>query len=118
MNTFLCVQGLCSKNFCRNLSHTKDLLGVPGVAPDLSAAQAFGAEFFAAFALVLVVFAVAADEDNRVNVSSLSAPLTIGLTVTVAHLMAVPFSGAGMNPARSFGPALIMGEFDDHWVSS
>lgn len=110
------LQGFCSKNFCRNLRHTEDLLGIPGVPDNLSAHQSFGAEFFAAFALVLVVFAVAADENNRHNVSSLSAPLTIGLTVGVAHLAFVPFSGCGMNPARSLGPAVIMGQFDDHWV--
>jgi len=89
---------------------------VPGVPHDLHPTQAFGAEFFAAFVLVLVVFAVAADDGNAANVSSLSAPLTIGLTVTAAHLMAVPWSGSGMNPARSFGPAVVMNQFEDHWV--
>jgi aquaporin related protein len=44
------------------------------------------------------------------------APIAIGLAVLIDHFVGVPLTGASMNPARSFGPALVAGEWDDHWV--
>jgi len=34
----------------------------------------------------------------------------------VNHFVGVPLTGASMNPARSFGPALATGEWANHWV--
>jgi glycerol uptake facilitator-like aquaporin len=36
--------------------------------------------------------------------------------VLVAHLVAIPFTGTSINPARSFGPALASENWDAHWV--
>ncbi len=44
------------------------------------------------------------------------APLAIGFVIVVDHLLGVPVTGAGMNPARSFGPALVGGAWDNHWI--
>ena len=65
------------------------------------------------FILVYVVFATAMDKRGAAgNI----APLAIGFAVLIDHLVGVPLTGASMNPARSFGPALVAGEWDDHWV--
>src|SRR5262249_54633220 len=37
------------------------------------------------------------------------APLAIGLTLTLIHLVSIPVSNTSVNPARSFGPALFAG---------
>jgi len=64
------------------------------------------------FVLVFTVFATAVDKRGLGNI----APLAIGVAILIDHLVGVPLTGASMNPARSFGPALVAGEWGDHWV--
>ena len=64
------------------------------------------------FVLVFTVFATAIDPRGMANL----APVAIGLAVLVDHLVGVPLTGASMNPARSFGPALVADVWDNHWV--
>jgi len=64
--------------------------------------------------LVLVVFSTAVDPGK--NTAPGLAPLLIGLTVTAAHLVCIPFTGTSINPARSLGPAIVKGLWADHWV--
>ncbi|HUF54780.1 MAG TPA: MIP family channel protein [Dehalococcoidia bacterium] len=70
-------------------------------------------EVILTFVLVFTVFATAID--TRSTIANV-APLMIGLAILIDHLVAVPLTGASMNPARSFGPALAAGEWDDHWI--
>lgn len=44
------------------------------------------------------------------------AGMVIGLALIMVHLAAVPISGASVNPARSFGSAIVGGEFGDLWI--
>ncbi|GBP92671.1 Aquaporin [Eumeta japonica] len=48
--------------------------------------------------------------------SKSTAPLAIGLTVTLGHLLAVDYTGSAMNPARAFGSSLVHSEWTNHWV--
>ena len=44
------------------------------------------------------------------------APFSIGFSVTVGILAGSAVSGACMNPARAFGPAVVASHWDFHWV--
>lgn len=68
----------------------------------------------------LVVFTVlAATDSSRSKISThlpILAPFAIGLAVFVSHLAAVAIDGCSVNPARSFGPAVVSGVWKDHWI--
>ncbi|XP_040395527.1 LOW QUALITY PROTEIN: aquaporin-2-like [Cygnus olor] len=84
-----------------------------GLWPQVSAAgtagQAWGWETFATFQLALAAFATA---DRAAGPTGLA----LGSAVAAGALAAGPFSGGSMNPARSLGPAIVTGIWDDHWV--
>jgi aquaporin Z len=80
--------------------------------PTIPVAAAFGVEWLLSFALMFVIMAVATDE----RVADGFAALAVGLTVGFCALMAGPLTGASMNPARSFGPALVGGLWRAHWL--
>jgi aquaporin NIP len=74
--------------------------------------QAFGIEILLTAVLMFVITAVATDTRA---VGQLAA-LAIGGTVALDALWGGPVTGASMNPARSFGPALVSGLWHAHWV--
>jgi aquaporin Z len=80
--------------------------------PNIPVAAAFGVEWLLSFALMFVIMAVATDE----RVADGFAPLAVGLTVGFCALMGGPLTGASMNPARSFGPAVVSGLWRTHWL--
>lgn len=90
-------------------------LGTPGVSTALgiSSGQAVLIEAVLTFFLVWVVFATAVDGDGAF---AKVAGLPIGFVILMDILMGGPMTGAAMNPARTFGPALVGGFWDDHWV--
>lgn len=69
-------------------------------------------EFILTFLLMIAIFGTAVDE--RAAPMKLGG-FAIGLTVAFDILVGGPVTGASMNPARSFGPALVYGYFDWHW---
>jgi MIP family channel proteins len=86
-------------------------LGTPLLAPEIGAGAGILLEAILTFFLVLVVFGTAMDS-RAANVGG----LFIGLTITLDILAGGPLTGASMNPARTFGPALVGGYWDHHLV--
>lgn len=74
--------------------------------------QSFGLEVLLTAVLMFVIIAVATDT----RAVGETAAIAIGATVALDALWGGPISGASMNPARSFGPALIAGEWVAHWI--
>jgi len=90
-------------------------LGTPDLAPitDFTRMHAMILEAVLTFILVFVFFATRVDGRS---LSNRHGGLAVGLTVTVGILMAYPFTGAAMNPARAFGPALVARHWSNHGV--
>ncbi|XP_018426036.1 PREDICTED: aquaporin-5-like [Nanorana parkeri] len=70
-------------------------------------------EIILTFQLVLCIFATT---DIRRSDNVGSPAISIGLSVTLGHLVGIYFTGCSMNPARSFSPAVITRSFRNHWV--
>jgi MIP family channel proteins len=80
--------------------------------PSVSAGSAFVYELVLTALLMFVIMAVATDTRSV----GAAAAIAIGGTVGLDALFGGPVTGASMNPARSFGPALAAGQWDDFWI--
>ncbi|HXA57472.1 MAG TPA: MIP/aquaporin family protein [Candidatus Acidoferrum sp.] len=91
----------------------KVALGTPDLATDYTRIHGMALEAALTFLLVFVVFATAADAKGAFDKI---AGFAIGLTITMDILLGGPFTGAAMNPARAFGPALVAHHWTNHGV--
>ena len=80
--------------------------------PSIATGSAFVYELVLTAFLMFVIMAVATDT----RAVGPAAAIAIGGTVGLDALFGGPVTGASMNPARSFGPALASGEWSDFWV--
>ncbi|KAH7669554.1 Major intrinsic protein [Dioscorea alata] len=80
----------------------------------ISAIEALVLEIVMTFGLVYTVYATAIDP-KKGSLGTI-APIAIGFIVGANILAGGAFDGASMNPAVSFGPALVSWAWDDHWV--
>jgi aquaporin Z len=74
--------------------------------------QSFVVEFFLTFFLMFVVMRASTGSKEK----GIHAAVIIGAMVLVEAMFAGPVSGASMNPARSFGPAIASGHLEYLWV--
>jgi aquaporin TIP len=87
-------------------------LGIPLPADWVTLQVLLLTEFITTFLLMTAVFGAAVDERGKaVKIGAFA----IGLTVAFDILATGAVTGASMNPARSFGPALVYGNFEWHW---
>jgi aquaporin Z len=103
--------------FCRMIfpaeAVTAANLGIPLPAAWATTGVVLTAEFIMTFLLMTAIFGTAVDERGKaVKIGGFG----IGLTVAFDILAGGAVTGASMNPARSFGPALEMNYWTWHWA--
>ncbi|KAH8589057.1 aquaporin-like protein [Bisporella sp. PMI_857] len=78
-----------------------------------SVVQGLFIEMFLTAELVFTIFMLAAEKHKGTFI----APIGIGLSLFIAELTGVYFTGGSLNPARSFGPAVVDHSFKSyHWI--
>lgn len=87
-------------------------LGTPGLGPGVAAGTGIFIEAVLTFLLALVVLQTAVDERAPGHVYGLA----IGATLATGVLVGGTLTGAALNPARAFGPALAAGIWEHHYV--
>lgn len=87
-------------------------LGASHAGPGFNSGQALVIEALLTLGLVSTILGTASTAQN---IGALSA-FGFGAYIVLAGLWASPVSGASMNPARSFGPAVVNGDFTDLWI--
>jgi aquaporin Z len=98
--------------FLRAVFGKVGMLGATGPGLHIHDWQALLIELVVTAGLVSTILGTAS---RAQNVGALSA-LGVGAYIVLAGLWSSPVSGASMNPARSFGPDLALGDFAHYWV--
>ncbi|KAG8387588.1 hypothetical protein BUALT_Bualt02G0036900 [Buddleja alternifolia] len=112
---YIIAQLLGSVAACALLAFTTGGLEVPAFAlSGVNVWQAFVFEIVMTFGLVYTVYATAVDPKK--GEIGIIAPIAIGFIVGANILAGGAFTGASMNPAVSFGPALVSFTWTHHWV--
>ena len=84
-------------------------MGLHSISPEISLIDGLLIEIIITFILVITILLTL---QNNKDI----APLTISLVVFICGIVAMPLTGASMNPARSLAPALLSGEWINHWI--
>jgi aquaporin TIP len=87
--------------------------GATMLASGVSVGSGFAIEFILTFLLMWVFFAVAVDPRSAFGPA---AGIPVGLMIAAGVMAAGGLTGASMNPARTFGPALVGNVWSDAWV--
>lgn len=90
----------------------RGVLGSTVKSTEYGVGQAFTLEMYSSLLLAIVVWSAAVNPGANADI----APAVIGIAVAGLHLVLAYTTGAGLNPARSFGPAVLSDTWDDHWI--
>lgn len=88
------------------------LLVANKLASGTSISRGLFIEMFLTAQLVITVYFLAVEKHR----ATFLAPLGIGLAVFIAHICGTNFTGTGINPARSFGPAVVTDFTGYQWI--
>ncbi len=88
------------------------MLGATEPSSGSSVWQALIMEFVLTAGLVSTILGTSSKAQNLGPISAFG----VGAYIILAGLWAAPISGASMNPARSFGPDLVLWNFSNYWV--
>ncbi|XP_055830697.1 aquaporin PIP2-4-like [Solanum dulcamara] len=118
-----CLGAICGVGFVKAFQsayYNRYGGGVNVMAPGHNKGVGLGAEIIGTFVLVYTVFSATDPKRNaRDSHVPVLAPLPIGFAVFMVHLATIPITGTGINPARSFGAAVIYNgdkAWDEHWI--
>ncbi len=117
---FQLIGGLTGAALARSIS-IKMFLSVHGgansVATGISSGSAFWVELLGTLFLVMAVLAALdTNRNSRWPHRSALAPLEVALTIFLLHVVLLPFTGCSVNPARSFGTAVVGRYWRLHWI--
>lgn len=118
-----CAGAFCGAGVVKDMQNSSYYSGGGGassVSAGYTKETAIGAELLGTFVLVYTVFSATDPKRNaRDSHIPVLAPLPIGFAVFVVHLAIIPITGSAINPARSFGPAVIYNReisWNDLWI--
>lgn len=86
--------------------------GLGVTAPSGPVFRSFWLELIMTAMLMFTIMGVATDD----RAEGAMAGIAVGALIALEAAFGGPVSGASMNPARSFGPALVAGDFGAHWL--
>lgn len=92
-------------DFDGELSRPPFTLGSTTLSPELTQGNGFLIEFMGSLFFYFVIAQTALDKRGIANTPFPAIP--IGLVLVVVHILLVPFTGCGVNPARTFGPSMV-----------
>lgn len=106
------VGALCAALFLYAMFGKVGMLGATLPGKGISDLQAFLMETVLTLGLVSTILGTAS---RAQNVGTMSA-VGVGSYIALAGLWASPITGASMNPVRSLGPAVVLGDYSHLWV--
>ncbi|OCF53976.1 hypothetical protein L486_08533 [Kwoniella mangroviensis CBS 10435] len=83
------------------------------LGPNVSVSQGLFMEMFLTAELILAIFMLTVEKHRGTSL----AQLGIGIALFMGHMVGIYYTGAGLNPARSLGPAVVEKTFPGyHWI--